>query len=338
MNFLSKIRLALQEYKLVHRGDRIVVAVSGGPDSMALLYALYLLRQELGLFIVAGHVHHGLRPQALAEQNMVKKFCQDHFLPFSARRVHIKIKDRQGSLEDEARRKRYAALSDIARKQNCGTIAFAHHQDDLAETVLLHLLRGSGLQGLQGFLPERPMGSFRIIRPFYSVTREEIMAFVRQRNIPYRTDLSNRDLKFFRNRIRRKLIPYLKNSFQSRISAILASAAENITVDFEFLRRLGETHLKRLSVGQLRANHIKINLSGFRRVHPSLQRMIFRLVLERLQNHLRDLTYANWRETRKLINHLSEKTVVCLPGNIQVLKSGKFLVFRKVQDVPKVHS
>jgi tRNA(Ile)-lysidine synthase len=231
--FLGLVRQAVTRHHLLERGDRVVVAVSGGPDSMALLHGLGLLAREEGWRLHAAHLHHGLRgAEADADLDLVRARCHEAGVPLS---VEVLAADRirGAGMEAEGRRLRYAFLHRVAGQIGATRIATGHTRDDQAETVLLRLLRGSGPRGLTGIRPKRRDG---VVRPLILTSRSEVLRFLERAGIAYREDRSNADPAFLRNRVRHELLPLLRD-LSPRIIEHLASLAEILGADEAFLDR-----------------------------------------------------------------------------------------------------
>ena len=196
----NKLLSFLREYAMVQPGDTVICAVSGGADSMALLWAMYLLKEKLNIRLEAAHFNHHLRgEESRRDEAFVTDFCEKHRIP-----LHVggaKVEAGEKGLEAAARTARYAFLQTLP-----GKIATAHTADDNAETLLLHLIRGTGLKGLGGIAPVRE----NLIRPMLTVTRQEVLAFLESEGIPWVNDSSNDTDAFTRNRIRHHVMPLLK--------------------------------------------------------------------------------------------------------------------------------
>jgi tRNA(Ile)-lysidine synthase len=200
---ITLARTALREALLVPRGARILVAVSGGPDSMALLHVLGLLRGRLAFGLFAHAVDHGLRPAAGAELDLAGDFARQLDVPFTRSSVRLAP---GGNLQARARAVRWEALRTAAACAGADRIATGHHADDRAETVLMRILRGTGPEGLAA-LP--PLDGDRI-RPFYRARRADIDAHVARHSVPHAIDPSNRDPRFLRARVRAEVLPVLQ--------------------------------------------------------------------------------------------------------------------------------
>jgi tRNA(Ile)-lysidine synthase len=201
---LARVRRTIRERRLLRPGDRVLVAVSGGPDSTAMLDVLARLAPELGFAIEAAAVDHGLRPGAAAEMALVRELAERLGVPFHA--VRVEVETARGSLQAAARRARYAALRDLASRLGARRIAVGHTRDDQAETVLSRLLRGAGPRGLAGIAPRRADG---VVRPLIDATRAEVRSWLEAHRLGAAEDPSNRDRRFQRSRIRHDLLPAL---------------------------------------------------------------------------------------------------------------------------------
>lgn len=222
---LNKLRQFSREQDLICPGDKIVCAVSGGADSMALLWALYLLKDEWDLDLSAAHFNHQLRgAESDRDEAFVRDFCEGYGIPLHIERGTI-VPGKKG-LESAARDARYAFLATLP-----GKIATAHTADDNAETLLMHLVRGTGLKGLGGIAPRRD----RLIRPMLSITRSDVEAFLEEYAVSHIEDSSNGTDEFLRNRIRRHVMPLLKEE-NPRLAENLSAAALRLRQDEQVLQ------------------------------------------------------------------------------------------------------
>ena len=265
---LNKVCAMVRRYDMIHPGDRVICAVSGGADSMALLWSMVLLREKLGFSLEAAHFNHNLRGQESArDEGFVREFCEGYGIP-----AHFgtgKVEPGKKGLEAAAREARYAFLRGLG-----GVVATAHTADDNAETVLMRLIRGTGLKGL-GAIPPTGEG---LIRPMLTVTRQEVLAFLEEYGIPYVEDSTNAGDAFLRNRLRHHVMPLLKAenpSLAGNLSemalrlredeAALAHGAEQTGesvcalrgAESAVRRRVLERFLKKSGVKEPEASHIR---------------------------------------------------------------------------------
>jgi tRNA(Ile)-lysidine synthase len=205
---------------LFEKGDSILIAFSGGPDSTALLHFFLALREKYALRLAVAHVNYALRGKdSASDETFVRTCCESYDIQLFV--LHPKAKS---ASEEALRDVRYTFFEKIAGKHAFDHVAVAHTRDDQAETVLLRLLRGAGLDGLAAMYPKRE----NIIRPFLGTSRKEVLAYLKSEKIPFRTDRSNKDTRYLRNRVRHLLIPYIEKRFQPNIRAILARTASII--------------------------------------------------------------------------------------------------------------
>jgi len=327
-NFIHRIRQTIQTNALIAPGDTILAGVSGGADSIALLEVLDGLRASWGLKVIVGHINHGLRKGADADQRFVETVCRRKQIPCHSVRVRIPL--RQGdSLEQAARRKRFDALIRLARRCEADAIALGHHQDDLTETVLMRILRGSGLQGLQAILPKRTMEKTVFIRPLLETTRAEIEAFLKNKKIHFRTDPTNSDTKFLRNKVRRKLLPLLQKEYNPQIVAVLAGLAETAALDYDFLSGRGQAAFQRVTTRAAKGR-IELSVPKLKQLHPALRRLVIRQAIERVRGDTRTITLAHLRAIEAFLNDAGtpDGAQIHLPRKIRVTKHKGTLTLR----------
>ena len=236
---LNKLENFLRRYAMIEAGDHIICAVSGGADSMALLWAMYLLKEKLGIELSAAHFNHQLRgEESDRDEAFVRDFCNGYGIPLFAGSGHV-VAGKKG-LEAAARDARYAFLRSLS-----GKIATAHTADDNAETVLMHLVRGTGLKGLGAISPV----SGNVIRPMLGVTRADVEAFLDEYHVEHITDSSNETDAFLRNRLRHHVMPLLKEE-NPKLAENLSAMALRLRQDEEALRHMASD--TPLSVAALR--------------------------------------------------------------------------------------
>jgi tRNA(Ile)-lysidine synthase len=320
---LKKVIKHLDEHRLIKSGDRIIAAVSGGPDSMALLHILKNLSSARGFELVAAHLNHGLREEADAEAEFVGRYCIQWGIPYYCRKVDVAAlsKMEKKSLEDAGRTARYQYFNELADKLNADRIATAHHGDDVAETVLMHLLRGSGIKGLRGILPANQ----RIIRPLLPVNKTEILAYLQEQHIEYCLDSSNDDPAYLRNRIRRQLLPYLQENYNPRIVESLQQLALLMKDENEALEEESARLWDKIIVEQ-KPDLIAIDSQIFFGLPLAYQRRLILRILAELAGE------GGWEleDVQKIIR-AREKTgssrILQLKKNIRVIKTYDKMVF-----------
>ncbi len=221
----------------------LVVALSGGADSVALLDALVALRERRGLRLVAAHLDHGLRPDSGEDAAFCRQLCARLEVPLRVGSADVRARARQdgGGIEEAARRERYAFLRRIRKEEEADAIVTAHNRDDQAETLLLRLLRGSGRAGLAAMRPR----SRGIVRPLLQVSRAEVLRHLEERSLSWREDATNADRTLVRNRVRHELLPYLESRFNPRAKEVLARTAGILADEARLLERKARSLLVR---------------------------------------------------------------------------------------------
>lgn len=337
MIIIDKVKDTLKRYKMIEESDRVIVAVSGGLDSVTLLYILNSLKKELQFSIHIAHLDHMLRKDSFKDREFVESLAQKLRLPITTTQINVKALSKKGSVEEVARKARLGFLFKVARDTNADKIALGHNQNDQTETVLMRILRGTGLYGLSGILPKRKIEGFTVIRPLIEVSRKEIESYLRRKKIKSRLDASNLEDIYFRNKIRNKLLPLLEKEYNPNIKKILANMTESIGVDYEYLLKVSEKKLSQIrfsfkSQTQKPLTHININLEKFLRLHQAIQRLIMRVSIARIKQDMRRFTFQHMKEIEDLIYNRPINSVVDLPGNISIIKKKKHLsIYKKIQ-------
>lgn len=310
-------------FKLLDFKESLLLGVSGGADSLAMLFLFAELRKVWGVKVYVAHLDHGLRKDSGRDLSFVKEICSRLGIPFYGQRVQLKGRFKKGSLEENCRLARQEFLMRIAKGIGAKAIALGHTRDDQAETVLMHLLRGSGLLGLAGILPKRTLYGFKFIRPLIEIERREIEAYLKRLKVKPREDATNKEQRFFRNRIRHDLLPRLKKYYNPKVKGLLADSAQIYAADYDYILARAAKEFKRCAVTA--SNGLRIDLWRFRRLHPSLQKMILRLAIEKIKGNTRRLTFGHWKEIEDLVLNRRTDSIVDLPQGISVRKGADFL-------------
>jgi tRNA(Ile)-lysidine synthase len=322
----KEILTFIQRHELLARGDRVLVAVSGGPDSVALLHLLYELRGELELHLEVAHLQHGIRgAEGQEDARFVAALAAEMELPFHVKEVNllqIKSAARKGNLEALARDERYRFFAAVARERRLGKIATAHTQDDQAETMLMWLLRGSGLKGLGGIAPMHQLDRTNmesasrliVIRPLLAVSRAEISEYLNEKRLAFRIDRSNQNPRFLRNWIRLELIPRLKEKMDRNLPSRLAQQAKLIREEDELLDVLAKAALDvgRTAEGMNRGSLLKHG--------KAMQRRLLRLWIEEHRGHLRGLDFQHVEALLNLVKAGPPQSRLAIPGGWELVK------------------
>lgn len=227
----------INKYNLINSDDVIIVAVSGGPDSMCLLDNLYNLKEQLKIKqLVVAHVNHMIRDEAKEETKYVENYCRNHSIECYVKYVDVvkKAQDQKIGTEEAGRNERYCFFNELAQKVNANKIAIAHNCNDNAETVFMHLLRGSGITGLCGIKPSRQS---KFIRPLIKCKRNEIEKYCKDNKLNPKYDESNNNNSYTRNRIRNELIPYIQKEFNPNIIETLDRLSELVLDEENYMEK-----------------------------------------------------------------------------------------------------
>ncbi len=313
----SAVRRAIKTYRLVQPGEGVVVAVSGGTDSVVLLHCLLRLRAEWSLTLHAAHFDHRLRETSQQDALFVEELASSWGLSATIESWGGEAK-RARSLQAEARRARYRFLEEVASQVGATKIALGHHRDDQAETVLLHLLRGSGLRGLRGMLALR---EGRFIRPLLEVGREDIEGYVKAHQLSFVEDPTNQSIRYLRNRIRWKLLPLLQREYNPAMARTLARMAAFVAEDEGYLEaRAGEAFD---ALADFQGSGICMSLVSLRGLAPAIRRRILDRAIRSVAPGAY-LTAAHLGAVERLTAP-GGQSAVALPHGQKAWRSGGFL-------------
>ncbi len=300
--FEQRVHQSILARDLLRQGDRIVVAVSGGPDSVVLLACLVALSSHWKWDLSIGHVNHGLRgAESDGDADFVEKLGKDMGVPVSVRDIRLKKCDAKlskQSFQAYAREARYDALESILRERNATKIALGHTVDDQAETVLMWMLRGSGTGGLSGIPPKR---GERIVRPILDITRTDIVAYLNQRQLSYRLDSSNTEPVYFRNRLRQDLMPHLKE-YAPGIVQTLSRQAEMIRDDHVYLENVATEFFQQICVLK-DEQQLQMDAIALLALPLAIRRRVVRCAFQQLKGSTQDLRFDVVQDLLDCLEH-----------------------------------
>ena len=326
----DRVAGVIREYGMIKEGDRVRAGISGGADSMCLLFLMYELKDKLKFTLEALHFNHCIRgAEADADEAFVKKSCEELKVRFISVKEDVRLYASEHSLSEEeaGRILRYRAL----KEGNPDRIAVAHHALDSAETVLFNLIRGTGLKGLSGIRPV----SGNVIRPLIFFTREETESYCRERGIEYREDSTNRDTAYNRNRIRLNIIPEAEKINPAAVRHIL-EAAEKIEETRSYIEGEAETLFYKVSDTSGLPGRVAVNIEKLAKAHPCLREAVIKRCIDSLTGSLKDITGAHIREAELIMGAQSGKSI-CLPYGIRVRRSFGSLEFIREEDTREEH-
>lgn len=315
----KKIQNFSHRYNLWKEGNKIIVGVSGGPDSVCLLDILVSLIKKRKFELIIAHVNYGLRKEdSKKDELFVKELANRYGLRIKV--LNVKKLTKSEINENNLRDIRYDFFEKVRQENNFDLIAVAHNQDDQAETILMRLIRGSGLMGLGSIKPKNG----KIIRPLLSISRSEILEYLKENEIKYRIDKTNKENIFLRNKIRNKLIPLLEKEYNLIIKETLASSASSIREDYEFISERTEKLFKKIKFN-LERGHYFFGVDFFEKIHPALQKQVLRKIISKLRGDLLNIENNNLEEIIKITRSKKNKSQKLLFKGLKVERKGDII-------------
>lgn len=289
---VQKVLKTIRYYNLLQKNDKVVVGVSGGADSICLLFILNEIKKIYNLKLYVAHVDHQTRRNSADDEKFVKDIALSLNIPYESTRIDIKkyAKENKLNIEDAGRRYRISFFADICKKYNCTKIALGHTSDDFVETVLMKFIKGSYDFGLSGIPIKREIDKIEIIRPLLHIKRKETEKYCKDRKIKYRYDITNKDTTYLRNKIRWKLLPQIYNINKNFQDAILKSynvySAENKYLE-EIANDVYKTSCKKLK------NKIFLDLKKFNEYNIAIQRRVIKKIIDECVGSPARISYEN---------------------------------------------
>lgn len=315
-NLIKKLQNTAFRYALFEKESKIIVAVSGGPDSVCLLDILCRLRKKYQFTLVVAHVNYGLRgKESDMDEKFVRELAKKHQLEIHVLRPKI---SGSANLENRLRDIRYDFFEQLQQKSGFDTIAVAHNANDQVETFFMRLLRGAGLSGLSAM----KFKTNRIIRPLLSVWRKEIMEYLQEHNLHYRVDKTNLAPVFLRNKIRHKLIPYVEKHFNPNISRTVFDASVAVAEDYSFLQSLTREYLQ---------ENPELSVKSLLKLHPSLIRMVILEKISQTRPHLKEIESSHVEEILKAIRSTKGKSQAVRFKGLKMSRKGDRVIIEKAK-------
>lgn len=323
-NVLRAVEQTVTTYGMLEQKDAVVVGVSGGPDSVALLHILLKLSSKYSLKLGVAHLNHSLRQDdSDQEADFVSALAKKFNLSCYLEKVDIRKYqlEKKLSLEDAGRRARYAFFNQVAEADKFNKIALGHHADDNAELVLMNLFRGSGPLGLSGIPKVR---NHKIIRPLIELKRYQLITFLNKNGLNYVSDTSNKDTEYIRNRIRHKLIPLLETSYNPKIIDTLNRLTSIVSSEEEWIE--GVVHLAfKKTVLSIADNQITLSVARLSESHLALQRRIIRKAIATIKGDLRRISFSHIGSAINLLKGRTALGTLDFPDRIRIQRSEDIL-------------
>ncbi len=315
--FTSKVFSFIKENGMLSPDDTVVVGFSGGADSTALLNVLYELKDILRFNLAAIHINHGIRKEASEDEEFSRSFCSEREIPFKAVSVDVPAMARELKLTEEeaGRRARYEAFNAYAKELSANVIAVAHHQNDVAETLLMNLTRGCGLHGAAAIRPLRD----NIIRPLLCVDRKDIEEYLQEKNISFCTDMTNFENVHTRNIIRNRIIPELDEGVNPKSVSHMARAAMSFEKADEFVRSYTEKVF--VETAEVLGNFVNIDVRALSEEADIIRENVVLMAFEQLVKSRKDIGFAHVDAVLSLMRDLSGTASVDLPYGLRAVRS-----------------
>ncbi|HBI17709.1 MAG: tRNA(Ile)-lysidine synthase [Candidatus Moranbacteria bacterium GW2011_GWF2_34_56] len=319
VKLIKKIQTFAHQFSLWQEGSKIVVGVSGGPDSVCLLDILASLSKKKKFQLLVVHINYGLRGvDSDKDEVFVRKLAQIYNLKLEV--LDAKKESQRKPTESFLRELRYDFFEKIRKENKFDLTAVAHNQDDQAETMLMRLIRGSGLLGLGSIRPKNN----RIVRPLLDTSRREIMAYLKNKNLKYRLDKTNKESKYLRNKIRNKLIPLLEKEYNPILRKTLANSAGNLANDHDFILKSANKFLEKADFDKEK-NAYFFEDKKFLKNHPALQKQILRKIIFNLKKNLLNIESAHLEEIIKIIKSDKNKSQQMKLKGLKINKKGDII-------------
>jgi tRNA(Ile)-lysidine synthase len=340
---VKKIYEDMKSSGMLQGGEHLVMGVSGGADSMCLLYVLLALAPVMDLRLTVVHIHHGLRGEAAdGDRAFVEKTCASEGIPCRSFQTDIrKMAESQHLSEEEAGRMyRYQCFEQIRAEVGADRIAVAHHMEDTAETVLMNLFRGSGLKGLSGI----PAVRGEIIRPLIHISRSEIEAYLSRNDISFRTDATNFETGYTRNRIRLDLMPYIKDNINQAAVSHIAETAMLAADISRYMEQQAQKVLREIAVFQADGLSCEMNASGWDKLDIALRREVLRQVILQVTGQMKDIGAVHIEAVNQLFFKAVGRRIILPYGicavktyhSVRIERTGQALTSHKPADVRQI--
>jgi len=333
-NLIEQVLKTVRSYEMLAPGDSVLIAVSGGPDSIFLMHALSALKNKLKLKSIAVcSLDHGLRGKASKDDSaFVGRAAGKLGMKFFHKAIDLgKAPGRGISTEEAAREERYKFFKEAAELSGSGVVATGHTLDDQAETVVMRFVKGAALKGIVGIAPVRPFGGLKVIRPLIEIEKREILGYLKDSGIKYRIDKTNLEPVYFRNVVRSEILPFLER-YNPRLKRSLFNLAEHLREDFNFI----EDAKSRLTgfPGGIGASRVEIKLKDIAVQPGALQKEIMRDLMEDAGGEVKRLSFRHWKELEALIRTRDKGSSVDLPGGVRVTRTAESVVFSRNMTLP----
>ena len=316
----EKVLDTIKKYNMIENGDKIVLAVSGGPDSICMLDILNDIKNDetidINFEIVVAHVNHMIRKEAEEDEKYVKKYCEEKQIEFYSKSIDVQkmANNNKIGVEEAGRNARYDFFDEILERTNAQKIAIAHNKNDKVETVLMHIIRGSGINGLKGIEPERG----KYIRPIIECERNEIEEYCTQKNLQPRIDKTNFENEYTRNKVRNLLIPYIQKEFNPNLIKTIDRLSNLVAEEEKYMDKQVEKAYKEMLISESE-NEIQLRLKTFNIQEKVIKSRIILYTITRLFGNSKGLEKIHIEDIIKLCSNNIGNKYLTPNKNIKIL-------------------
>ena len=300
----EKVFETIKKHSMIENGEKVVLAVSGGPDSICMLDILNDIKNDetidINFEIVVAHVNHMIRKEAEEDEKYVKKYCEEKQIEFYSKSIDVQkmANNNKIGLEEAGRKARYDFFDEILEKTNAQKIAIAHNKNDKVETVLMHILRGSGINGLKGIEPKRG----KYIRPLIECDRNEIEEYCNEKNLQPRIDKTNFENEYTRNKVRNLLIPYIQKEFNPNLIKTIDRLSNLVAEEENYMDKQVEKAYKEMLISE-KEKEIQLDLKIFNIQEKVIKSRIILYTITRLFGNSKGLEKIHIEDIIKLCSN-----------------------------------
>ena len=327
----EEVLKTIKKYNLIESGDKLVLGVSGGPDSISMLNVLREIAEDetidLKFQIVVSHINHNIRKEAKEDEEFVKKYCDENNIKFFSKSIDVEkiANNSKIGIEEAGRKVRYEFFDEVLNKTNSNKIAIAHNKNDKVETMIMNVLRGSGLLGLKGIEPKRG----KYIRPLIEIEREKIEEYCEKKNLNPRIDKTNFDNTYSRNKVRNVVIPYIKQEFNPNIIKTLDRLSELVKEEDTYVEKQVEKAYKEIFIEE-NNEEIILNLKKFNNYEKVIKSRIVLYTITRLFGSSKGIEKIHIDDILKLCKNNIGNKFLTPNKNLKVLVKNHKIYFSKL--------
>ncbi len=323
----DRVLKTIKKNRLIVNGDKIVLGVSGGPDSISMLNILRELKEEgtLQFNMVVAHINHMIREEAIEDEKYVEDYCKKNGIECYVKRINVieYAQNNKIGTEEAGRKARYDFFDEIAQKTNANKIAIAHNKNDKIETIIMHILRGSGLSGLKGIEPIR---NNRYIRPLIDCERQEIEDYCEKEKLNPRIDKTNFENNYTRNKIRNVVIPYIKEEFNPNIIETINRLSEVITAEENYMDKIVKEIYGKILI-EKKENEISLSLKEFNKQEEVIKNRLILYTTRQLMGSSQGIEKIHLKDIIKLCENNIGNKYLTPNKNLKILVKDKKIFF-----------